>query len=271
MKLIACSPILLSIVFLLNMLFTNTAYAGLISDISPEKISERFTSGRYGWNSNYDISFINQDLIVDVDVYLAGANASTALLNTWKTGIKSIWGDSFDIFDGTYFYDIVFNIDWVTQYSSNDFDYVLNVHEGSGRANMTNWYNNSNWTEWYHRRVAAHEFGHMVGIYDEYAGGAVDPQTGLTRNDSIMGGGTKPYVDHYDRFVSWLGVNTGIATLSVVAGVGDNHYFISAIPEPSSIPMFVLGIIMVVVYAGFSRLYVTRSKPLMGLTLRIRI
>ena len=47
--------------------------------------------------------------------------------------------------------------------------------------------------------VAAHECGHLLGAYDEYTGGAVDPGTNKVEDDSIMGAKlTRGYPRHLD-------------------------------------------------------------------------
>ena len=48
---------------------------------------------------------------------------------------------------------------------------------GSCSWNMRSWYTvgASGWGDTYQEKVAAHELGHMIGLWDEYAGGAVDP------------------------------------------------------------------------------------------------
>jgi len=58
-------------------------------------------------------------------------------------------------------------------------DQDVNVKQGNGRANMTTWYSTDN------GQVAAHEFGHMMGVYDEYADPAVPGRT-LHNDGSIM-------------------------------------------------------------------------------------
>jgi hypothetical protein len=53
--------------------------------------------------------------------------------------------------------------------------------------------------------VRAHEFGHIIGMYDEYEAGAVHP-TGLYSNepDSIMNAKSKVYDRHLKEFHAWF-------------------------------------------------------------------
>ena len=53
---------------------------------------------------------------------------------------------------------------------------------------MRSWYTvgASGWGDTYQEKVAAHELGHMIGLWDEYAGGAVDPLTALINMGGLM-------------------------------------------------------------------------------------
>jgi len=217
-----------------------TTLAAPISDIGIDYVSNFYSSGIFGWNSSYDISFQNQNLILDIDIDLIGDDPGSALISTWEQGIESIWSNAFDIYDGTYLYDTVFNVDWV----NSGADHTVTVHSGSGAVNMTNWYtdNPSGWPNNYHDEIAAHEFGHMFGLYDEYIGGAVNPLTGLIRPDSIMGQNlTTPHTDHYTDLTGWLSLNSGIS-LSLVTDSGDHYYNISSVPEPETYAMLMAGL-----------------------------
>ncbi len=201
-----------------------------LKDIAVEHQYKRMKSGIYGWDSKYDISFKNQDLLVDIDIKLAGSDPGQSLLDQWTDGIKQIWSNAFDIFDGTYRYDTVFKVDWVTTGQ----DYTVNVHAGTGRSNMTHWYTDK--PAGRARKVAAHEYGHMLGLCDEYVGGAVDPLTNLIRDNSIMGQNLEnPFEDHYDPFLDWLTGKTN-RPLTLVGDTGTHDYpqQPAPVPEPST-------------------------------------
>lgn len=56
----------------------------------------------------------------------------------------------------------------------------------------------------------AHDVGHMIGLHDEYVGGAVLRSGPITSPDGIMGGGAalsvgKMYPRYYDPWLAWLG------------------------------------------------------------------
>ena len=219
--------------------YTNVAKAGLINDIDVETISYQVTSGIYGWNASYDISFIDQDLIIDVDVFLTGFSADSSLLDIWEQGIESLWSSAFDLFDGNYFYDTVFNIDWLDIASGAD--HIIEVHEGTGRFNSANFYTDDSLMVQPHPDVAAHEFGHLLGLYDEYNGGALNPEN-LIDSTSIMGSGRIAKERHFTQFTDWISGNTNLGGISLVDDQGDHHYSVS-VPEPSTLAIFVLGMI----------------------------
>ncbi|MBQ4829027.1 hypothetical protein J8L84_07040 [Alteromonas sp. MMG017] len=233
------------------LLFSTASHAGLITNIASETISYRISTGIFGWNASYDIGFVNQDLLIDVDVYLTGYEPGSALRDIWEDGIESIWSNAFDLSDGTYFYDTVFNVDWVDTWGASD--HYINVRNGDGFTNLRQWYtgNPSGWGYPYQGIIAAHEFGHMIGLFDEYTGGALDPVTELIRADSIMGQDlSSPQIDHFDAFLEWAQVNSGVAALTLVADRGVDNYFVS---EPSSLGILLLSICIVFVVKRHSK------------------
>ena len=130
-------------------------------------------------------------------------------------------------------------MDWVE--TSAEADFNVTVVDGKGRANMTRWYTDRPHGDY--EEVAAHEFGHMMGMYDEYTGGAIDPDSGLIR-DNIMGyyyRNNNPFADQYDPFCSWLEGNTGV-DLEMVVDSGDHYYPSQPVPEPATILFFSLGL-----------------------------
>ncbi len=227
------------------LLFSTASNAGLITNIATETISYSILSqnpwGNFRWTTSYDISFVDQDLLIDVDVYLRGADPGSALRDIWEESIESIWSNAFDLSDGTYFYDTVFNVDWLN--TSGDADHTVNVTEGNGNVNLTQWYTGRPSGYSFSRQgvIAAHEFGHMIGLFDEYSGGALNPE-GLIRNNSIMGRNlSSPRIDHFDAFLEWAQINSGIASLALVADSGVDNYFVS---EPNSLAILLLSICM---------------------------
>lgn len=214
-----------------------TALADPISDISGITVSNPYASGIWTWNSGYDISFQNQNLTIDINIQLQGIDPGDALRTTWKEGIESKWGKSFDIFDGTYYYDTVFNVNWV----NTSPHHLVSVTSGFGYTSVYDWGIDA--PAYWQPILAAHEAGHMLGLWDEYIGGPTDPLNPLIRDDSLMGKYlTITHPDHYTAFTGWLASESG-RSLSLVPDSGDHYYDISAVPEPSAYLMFGSGLI----------------------------
>jgi len=154
------------------------------------------SSPPYGWNYSYDIGFYNDTLMIDVDIRLVGYDPGITLKNRWEQGIESIWSTNrFSI-------PISFNVDWV----DNNYDYRVTVAQGGSRWDMLNWYTvgAGGWGDSYQEEVAAHEYGHMISLWDEYSGGAINPITRLINTGGLMntlGGATLDY--YYDPFLTW--------------------------------------------------------------------
>ncbi len=226
-------------------LFSTASNAGLITNIATETVSYSILSqnpwGNFTWTASYDIGFVDQDLLIDVDVFLTDDDPGSALRDIWEEGIESIWSNAFDLSDGTYFYDTVFNVDWLS--TNAGADHTVYVTEGDGNVNLTHWYTGRPSGYSYNRQgvIAAHEFGHMIGLFDEYSGGALNPEE-LIRNNSIMGRNLSlPRTDHFDAFLEWAQINSGVASLALVADSGVDNYFV---PEPSSLVILLLSICM---------------------------
>lgn len=168
----------------------------------------------YGWNYKYDIGFFSNTLKVDIDIALIGDDPGDTLRNRWENGIESIWSTD------KYRVPITFNVDWV---GADEADQVVTVKSGDGRDDMVTWYtgNPAGWGDAYQDEVAAHEYGHMLGLYDEYVGGAVNPETLLTGTGGLMETLNGPTLKHYyDPFFSWYTAVTPEPLSMLLYGLG---------------------------------------------------
>ena len=173
-----------------------------IANIPSQTVSGSRTSGSFNWNYQYDWEFINQAMRINLDIDLIGDDPGN-WVNVWEQGIEDIWSNRYDIVDGSYTYPFIFDVNFI----DGNADQVVTVHSGNGRSNMTNWFLDmpGNWPNSYHDEIAAHEFGHMLGLYDEYEGGAVNPNISPnTFTNSIMAdlGFTQPR--HYEDILQLL-------------------------------------------------------------------
>jgi hypothetical protein len=137
--------------------------------------------GGFAWTVNYDLSFLSSVFLATIRIKLIGDTASASVRTTWETGIETIWDNKVFFSDGAQLYAVQINADFV----SSGQNQTVTVHDSSGRYNLTNWYTTpEGWGVAYLDEVAAHEFGHMLGNYDEYAGGAT--HNGFTTTGTLM-------------------------------------------------------------------------------------
>jgi hypothetical protein len=118
---------------------------------------------------------------------------------------------------------------------------------------MTNWYTDSpsGWSNDYQDEIAAHEFGHMIGLYDEYSGGAVNPD-GFTTTGALMADLGPVHERYYEDILAWLEGASGrdlslapapyppYASDPPIDGFRDDMV---PIPAPGSIGLAVTGIV----------------------------
>ena len=136
--------------------------------------------GGYSWDVKYDLSFDGTAFTVNTRLHLAGDDAGD-YARIWEQGIESIWNNQYCLSDGTKSYAIRFDVEYV---DAADAHYVVNVHDAYGRGDMLNWYTQTGWGPSYQDKLAAHEYGHMLGAFDEYAGGAT--VSNYTCNGTLM-------------------------------------------------------------------------------------
>jgi hypothetical protein len=184
---------------LLVLLLTSTSAAALT--IPWETRTGHQQSGPFGWDYSYDIGVVDDVLMIDVDIAFIGVRPRASLRNRWESGIEDIWStDRFSI-------PIRIDVDWVKLDGiTGNQDQIVTVRRGRGAWNMLTWYtgNPSGWGNSYHEEVAAHEFGHMLALFDEYKGSAIDPVTGRVNTGGLMETLDGPTLDYYyDAFLTW--------------------------------------------------------------------
>ncbi len=193
------------------------------------------TYGPYGWNYKYVRGFDGTKLYKDVQidfVFDAGLNYTaadkTAYQAAAKAGVEGVWNNKFVITDTATntSYPITVNLT-----TAGPFDQTVQVHAGTGRDDMLNWYTGST-------SVAnAHEFGHMLSLYDEYIGGAVNqyPNPQLSP-DGLMGlgaltAGPAMYPRYYQQYLDYMNtLNAG------------QSFILVPTPEPGTYAFLVSGI-----------------------------
>ncbi|CAN5401447.1 hypothetical protein BH10PSE7_BH10PSE7_20270 [soil metagenome] len=179
--------------------------------------TENRADGGFQWDVAYDLSF-GAAFKVDLDIQLTGADPG-ATKAVWLNGANAIWNQMAFFSDGKQLYEVKLNVRFVTSGA----DQVVIVHEGSGRADMHNWYLDDPWGPDYFDQVAAHEVGHMLGNFDQYEGGAT--QNGLFTTGTLMSdltiGGFQDYfwtIEFYAEYYSTLKLSTVLAKTGTNAG-----------------------------------------------------
>jgi PEP-CTERM putative exosortase interaction domain len=213
-------------------------------DIAPQQLTGTRTSSVYGptysWNYSYHLSFQNDTLLAQVGVELVGADPGTALRNQWESGVESTWSNHYDVVDGTYLYPILLDLVWV----GSSPDETVTVHAGTGGVDMLNWYttNPSGYPNSYQGVLAAHEVGHMIGLYDEYYGGAVDPATQFQATNALMADLGPVQQRYYLGMLGWLEGASG-RDLALVSAPEVPEPSGSEVPEPSTIALAAIGLL----------------------------
>jgi hypothetical protein len=160
-----------------------------------ENISGVRISGPYYWRYSYDIGFFDDVLKIDLDIKPTGFTPSDELFNAWEHGIEDIWSTN------RFSVPVSFNVDWV----SNNYDQQVYIHNEKNVSRMSDWYtDNYDGGFSVQDEIAAHEAGHMFGLWDEYAGGAINPNTGLINTGGLMAnirGNTLDY--YYADMLGW--------------------------------------------------------------------
>lgn len=215
-------------------LFGAGVQADPLSDVPRERRSYTMTAlPAFTWYPTYDIEFSSQNLRIYTSIYLSPLSGVTqeqidALEPVWEAGIEDRWNNRYQILHNSeYTYGIIFDVTFAGNYLPSRDHYQVLVRPGPDRSYINLWDTADT------GRVVAHEYGHMVGNYDEYSGGALDPNNPIIDTTSLMGGTSDDvvtYARNYEGVVTWLRYKYPFDTLEVVA-----------IPEPATLGLLLMG------------------------------
>lgn len=162
----------------------------------------------YGYELTFNGSFINADVQISFDWTNSGVSdplVQAAHMSLWEQNIEHWWSGRYEVVkDDKWYFPIFFDVT-LDGYSDHNYDQHVSVLPGSGRANVSEWYLTDD------PQTNAHEFGHMLGLYDEYWLGALNPATeetdylnlmGANPGTLEMGGGLEDY--YFSYFQGWL-------------------------------------------------------------------
>lgn len=208
----------------------STAQAEPFPVIPPTLIGDHLIGGanhEFNWDYQYTSTFY-YGLYVDVQINFVPGEGVTqdqvdAAKTGWIQGIEDAWNNQFDLLkDYTYEFPIDFAVT-----TDGPFDQIVTVQSGDGRASVNEWFLDNTGL------VAAHEFGHMLGLFDEYTDGAVDPDNPIISTD-LMGSidpGTEVAARYYQQYADFMNlVDPYQETWDIVK-----------VPEPASCTLLVMG------------------------------
>jgi hypothetical protein len=196
--------------------------------------------GPYGWNVSYTRCFdgvqITKDLAIDF-IFDARLGYTLEQESAYKSnaagGIESIWNGKFFVSDITNnrLFPAVLDIS-----TAGVFDQTVQVFRTRDlpRGNMINWNDSLS------AAIMAHEVGHMLGLFDEYIGGAVDqfPDPTLS-HDGLMGlGALVPHPVMYERYYQQY------ADFMNALNAGIGQFVLLRVGEPGSLPLLALAVLL---------------------------
>lgn len=120
--------------------------------------------------SQYQVGFDGTDFGIQMDIWVDGDEVAAEILAEWEAGIEGIWGDN-KYYVSTPFGDreLSFDVQFVADGDAYDTRIVgLNA---DCRPNSLEWctmYGAGNGQIVNQQLLAAHEFGHLLGLADEY-------------------------------------------------------------------------------------------------------
>ena len=168
-------------------------------------------------HGKYEIAFTRTQLKIKVRIKFTGETPDNRHLKIWGDGITNKWNGKFHL-EGNRRLAIVFE----PIFNSGKPHHKIKLHKPPiVREDAANWYCGpaaSAGVDTTDGNTAAHEFGHLFGMADEYNLRAADytrltgqavpagpvPAQGYT-STTVMGAVAGPAVaKHYERFVTWL-------------------------------------------------------------------
>lgn len=255
-----------------NLVFSS----GLSGDVqSIQEFSARYSDFQdaVSINNSYGLAYNGSDFVVSMNIAVLSSSITSDVLAEWKLGIESIWS-GYEVATPFGYRDLRFEVsfnDYLRPIDATVFapqmckpsalywciDPIVYA-DGTSDAAMRG-------------EVAAHEFGHLLGLFDEYApGGIIDPSIGpddlcLTYIGpggapakqgnfcgSLMADRGLPQPRNYERILDQISAQTGFKVVLGNAPIYPSYAFpelkgdfigfdASAVPEPGMWFLFIAG------------------------------
>lgn len=186
-----------------------------------------------GLNNTAALSFDGKEFTYRMNIGLNGYRASNSILSLWESGIEDTWSKQIYIDNHGIHFPLVVDVNF--SYELTNPDAVVNVVyaglQDSCRSDVFNWCSLGQRNTFEDLPfTAAHEFGHLIGLYDEYLGGSTDP---FASSSSLC--------------ESVLGFNYGLYCGDLMASIGgkmEDRYFdglVNFIKNSAEMPNAVFG------------------------------
>ena len=179
----------------------------------------------FEWRSKYEILYRRSELRIRVRIKLTGESATEAHKKIWRDGIANRWNNKFH-FENDHKLGLVFE----PIFTDSNAHHKIELHKPPiVRENSSNWYvgptansDASKPPDTTTGDTAAHEFGHLVGLLDEYRLTAAefkrlvgrdptvadqDPDIGYTVPKLMSAGQADVEQRHLKEFADWLNAN----------------------------------------------------------------
>ncbi|MGB5326102.1 MAG: hypothetical protein WBN40_11855 [Pseudomonadales bacterium] len=233
------------------------------SPADPNRVKYMVSAGptgtEFGWFADYYVYPDNAaptptiELFLWIELFSTGT-IPASLKQEWEEGIEQTWSNRHGLMapDGTV-YGVNVDVEFINPGGLLALlcgNLRVTVQQGPGAFDLDRWYINPT-SPLPQSSLAAHEIGHLLGNFDEYSGGAVNPDdtTYWSETNSIMGIDAADVVweRHYQFLVDWanqqLAPSGGSFQLTPAAFIGTS---IHAVPVPRFALLLLPGILLLI-------------------------
>lgn len=143
-----------------------------------------------GWQQFWSHIVVRIRIVPNASI---GAAALATQMALWKNSIETTWSNRFScVRSKERACPLTFEVQWVT----GGEHHAVNVAPGFGNENKGNWFISTLGS------TAAHEFGHMLGLYDEYATATCPSRTPVNTGRIMDNNSGIVDVSYFQRFAS---------------------------------------------------------------------